>query len=243
MRIVMAKGGCKTAKALSKVIGCPAKYGLPKVKKVFVVSYGKVLPQAHLNSKIIPNKKKAIEILAEKGIDVPKIINKQEINNYPAEEFPVLGRKLYHTKGKDVIFIKTKEELNNLDTTNIDYYIKYIPKWAEYRVHVLDGEAKVVAVKVHDNKEEAKKNPVWNVDSGWKQWTYNGEHEQTLKELGEKAIRILGYDFGAIDVIRRDRKFYVLEVNSAPALIPERQDLYALYFKEKERVWKLNGRR
>jgi len=239
----MAQGGCKTAKRLSKVIGCPARYGLPKKKKVFVVSYGRVLPQANLNKSIIPNKRKALEILENNGIGVPKVIGKHEINNYPEGEFPVLGRKNHHAKGRDIVFIKTKAGLAEVDKSNIDYYVKYIPKWAEYRVHVLGGVAKVVAVKIHDNKEEVKKQPVWNYDSGWKQFTYNGGHEQTLKELGEKVIEILGYDFGAIDIIRKGRDYYVLEVNSAPALIPERQEVYANYFKETERVWKLNGRR
>lgn len=238
MRIVMAKGGCKTAKDLSSIIGCPARYGLPKVKKVFIVSYGRVLPQAHLNANIIPNKRMVLDILKNNGISVPRVINKAEINDYPKEKFPVLGRKIHHAKGQDVIFIKTKEDLVGIDTSKIDYYVGYIPKWAEYRVHILDGIAKLVAVKIHEDKETAKHEPVWNYDNGWKQFTYTGEHEQALKEIGEKAVQVLGYDFGAVDIIRRDKDYYVLEINSAPALIPERREMYATYFRHKEVLWK-----
>jgi len=242
MRIVMAQGGCKTAKNLASVIGCPARYGLPKVRGVFIVSYGRNLPQAHLNKQLVPDKRRALDILKDNNVPTPVVISKADINNYPAEEFPVLGRKTHHTKGKDVVFIKTKEDLDTMDKSAIDYYVKYIPKWAEYRVHVLDGKAELVAVKIHEDREVAKASPVWNFDSGWKQFTYEGEHQQALKEIGENAIKALGYDFGAVDIIRRDKDYYVLEVNSAPALIPERQELYANYFKAKEKAWKANGR-
>lgn len=234
----MSKSGCKSARGIASIIGCPSKYSLPKSKHVFIVPYGVDLPNAHLNNKLIKDKKKALLILKEKGLPIPTIIEKQEAIHLSDNDFPILGRKNFHTKGRDVVVIKSKKELNN----SSDYYVKFIPKWSEYRVHVFDGVAKVVAAKTHDNKEVAKKNPIWNDSNGWKQFTYTGEHLSKLQKLGEDAVKALGYDFGAVDIIRRDKEFFILEVNSAPGLIPDRQQMYADYFKRKEKEWKLKNR-
>lgn len=238
MRIVMSKSGCKSARGIASIIGCPSRYRLPKNRKVFIVPYGSDIPNANLNAKLVKDKKQALLMLKEKGLPIPRVIEKNEVISLSDNDFPILGRKSFHTKGRDVVVIKSKGDID----TRSDYYLKYIPKWSEYRVHVFDGVAEVVAAKTHDNKDVAKKNPVWNEDSGWKQYTYTGEHLDKLKKLGEDAIKALGYDFGAVDIIRRDKEFYILEVNSAPGLIPERQKVYADYFIRKEKEWKARGR-
>ena len=238
MRIVTSKTGCKTARELARIIGCPCRYNPPKNKKVFVVPYGTAVNGANLNRKLVLNKKDALYILKEYGLPVPQIFEKDGVANLTDGDFPLIGRKNHHTNGRDVRFIKTKAEF----TDTHDYYLKYIPKWSEYRVHVMGGQAVSVVAKTHDDRDAAKKNPVWNHNTGWKQFTYDGEHTEALKQLGIRAVMALGYDFGAVDIIRREDKFYILEVNSAPGLIDMRIQLYADFFKQKEREWKYMGR-
>jgi glutathione synthase/RimK-type ligase-like ATP-grasp enzyme len=59
--------------------------------------------------------------------------------------------------------------------------------------------------------------------------------------LAQQAIDALGYDFGAVDIIRRRDKLYVLEVNSSPGLEDRKLQLYADYFKQKELEWRQNA--
>jgi glutathione synthase/RimK-type ligase-like ATP-grasp enzyme len=58
-----------------------------------------------------------------------------------------------------------------------------------------------------------------------------------LRQLQEAAIRtveILGLDFGAVDIIwnKKQDRYYVLEVNTAPGLEGETVVRYANAFKE-----------
>lgn len=83
-------------------------------------------------------------------------------------------------------------------------YTKYIEKDAEYRVHIFKGECIDYVKKINDTESELG----WRFLRGIKRLDEN-------IELAIMAVNALGLDFGAVDIIRKDRKSYVLEVNTA----------------------------
>ena len=52
-----------------------------------------------------------------------------------------------------------------------------------------------------------------------------------LCPLGVEAAKALGLDFGAVDIIEKNGRYYVLEVNTAPRLEGYSIERYSNYFK------------
>jgi len=233
MWILRRKGGI-TAKRLAQICNCRvSKKYLPK-RKDFIINYGVDYKKANLNANVIFDKLKVLEILKENNILVPKIYNKDD--EIPESAFPLLGRKKYHSQGRDIIYIHNREELNRIDKNSYSYLIEYINKRSEYRVHVLKNYKDFVSVKYN---KDGKADPiVRSKNNGWKQIKYGNDFFDDLVNLSNKVLDVLGYDFGAVDIIRRKNKLYTLEINSAPGLEERKLQIYADYFKHKEEEWK-----
>lgn len=229
MFLFRRKGGL-TAKRLAIELNCGcSRFKVPRYRD-FVVNYGGKYIGASLNANIEFNKLKVSQILQENGISTPKVFVRGEY--IPDEMFPLLARKKYHSQGRDIIYIHNRLQLNRLEY-NYDYLIQYINKTSEYRVHVLGDYDIMTSVKIAnvpnaDPIVRSKRN-------GWIQVSYDRDFQEALIELAKKTIKVLGYNFGAVDIIRKENKLYVLEVNSAPGLEPRKLKKYAEYFKHCER--------
>ena len=108
-----------------------------------------------------------------------------------------------------------------------DLYVRYVPKRREYRVHVFNGKAIAVQQKRKRNGVEQDDDQalIRNAANGWVFCVdnveyVNEENEQAVKAESVKAVKALGLDFAAVDIIvgRDDNKPYVLELNTAPGL-------------------------
>jgi len=233
MWILRRKGGL-TAKALAELCECrTSKTRLPR-RKHFIINYGNDYDGADLNANVIFNKLDVYNILKENDIPQARIFHKDD--NIPDEAFPVLARKEYHSQGRDIIYIHNREQLEEqVEDFMYDFLVEYINKTTEYRVHVL-GDKAIVNVKFNENG--TGDSIVRSHSNGWRQISYDREYAEELAELAKKVIHILNYDFGAVDIIRKGNKLYVLEVNSAPGLEPRKLQEYAEYFKQKEAEWK-----
>ena len=101
-------------------------------------------------------------------------------------------------------------------------YTEYIPKKAEYRVHVVFG--KVVDVQQKKKKrgfDGDRDTRIRNVANGYV-YTRNDIVEPSgIRELAIKAVECLSYSYGAVDIIYNEKqdKCFVLEVNSRPGLM------------------------
>lgn len=102
-------------------------------------------------------------------------------------------------------------------------YVRYVPKLVEARVHVVNGRAVFLQLKLRDSDAQQTEDQklIRNYDNGW---IFAPRPLDTLKqdalEEAVKAVAALGLDFGAVDLIigKKDDKAYVLEVNTAPGL-------------------------
>ncbi|WWV92023.1 hypothetical protein [Escherichia phage PJNS034] len=94
----------------------------------------------------------------------------------------------------------------------------------EYRVHVIAGQVALVQLKKRRNGGEAVGNGndhVRNLGSGWVYAVSDARPSPVVLSAAQNAVRALGLDFGAVDIIAKGRKgqereCWVLEVNTAP---------------------------
>lgn len=150
----------------------------------------------------------------------------------------VVGRKVVNGYGgKGIILFEPGE---GADLPVLPLYTKYIPKKSEYRVHVVNGVTISVARKTLTKDHPDKANIDWkirNLDGGFV-FAYWNEKENQFEKFccpndvrvqAETAIKALGLNFGAVDVIwqEKTRRAYVLEVNTAPGLGAEIAAQYA----------------
>lgn len=137
----------------------------------------------------------------------------------------VLGRKLLNSSGgKGIVEFSLADNPALLpeDFEDIPLFVKYIPKIAEYRVHVFNGI--VVDAQRKRKSREALANEevnqrIRNHDNGWVFTRENCTIDDNIVGCAIGAVSALGLDFGAVDIIvSRNGTVYVLEVNTAPGL-------------------------
>lgn len=115
-------------------------------------------------------------------------------------------------------------ELNEIRRAPL--YVKYVPKKQEYRIHVCGGEAVDIQRKARrkDVEDEAINWKIRNHDNGFIfARNEDGVTPPDVIKQAVDAVKVLGLDFGAVDVIfnEKEQKAYVLEVNTAPGLAGE----------------------
>jgi glutathione synthase/RimK-type ligase-like ATP-grasp enzyme len=111
-------------------------------------------------------------------------------------------------------------------------YVQYIPKKAEYRIHVFGD--KVIHIQEKRLKQGHSAHKVRSHSNGYV-FAVNGvEAPQMALDEALKAVDHLGLSFGAVDVIwnEKQQKAYVLEVNTAPGLCNTTAQKYADAIKE-----------
>lgn len=123
-------------------------------------------------------------------------------------------------------------------------YTAYIPKHAEYRVHVgfQGGEYKIIDITKKARRTDVPDDQVnWRIRNYDNGFTFAREGldlaEPTVQRVIEQAklaVRALGLTFGAVDVVvqsNRERSVYVLEVNTAPGMEGTTLERYVEFFQ------------
>jgi hypothetical protein len=109
-------------------------------------------------------------------------------------------------------------------------YTQYIPKKAEYRVHVFNGE--VIDTQQKKKKrgfDDERNTRVRNVDNGYVYCRDGINPPDGLATLAINAVNACNYQYGAVDIIYNEKqdKCFVLEVNSRPGLMGTTLDKYS----------------
>lgn len=127
--------------------------------------------------------------------------------------------------GEGIVVVK-----EGRNVPNAPLYTKYKKKANEYRVHVFNDVEIAIQEKkrANDHEFEGDAALIRSHHHGWRFCrenlsilTHDNEEKlERLQDLAINAIRALGLDFGAVDIIynSRDDAFYVLEVNTAVGL-------------------------
>ena len=216
----------KSAYALAKALGIKR---LKRTNSKFrprrsdiIVNWGivDVLPNAtYLNSpaavELAADKLKTFQRLTQLGIPVP---NHQTFK--PTGSDLWLARTTLHGHSGQGIVLTTPDQL-----PSAPLYTQHIPKVAEYRAIVVNGE-------VVDFKQKLKRRPysddnptghvgehhphIWNHSGGYIFAREGIERPADLDELSILSMKSLGLTYGALDIIKaEDDKLYILEVNTA----------------------------
>lgn len=156
----------------------------------------------------------------------------EEAKKWLADGVTIVERhKLTGHSGEGVRVVEPGQELQQAPL-----YVKYIPKKHEYRIHVFRD-------KVFFVQRKARKNDVPDDDVNWKVrnlkggFIYANQDVDVADEAKQQAIisiKVLGLDFGAVDIIYNElhNKYYVLEVNTACGLAGLTLQKYTEIFKE-----------
>ena len=130
------------------------------------------------------------------------------------------------TNGRGIIEINRDAEVY----PRAPLYTEYIPKRAEYRFHVFNGEVIDVQEKRKKRGDQAGEDfRVRNLHNGYVYCRDGVTPPADGAPLAISAVAACGYMYGAVDVIYNEKrgKCFVLEVNSRPGLMGTTLDKYA----------------
>ena len=178
---------------------------------------------------IINNKKLSRQTLVENNVKTPYYKDSDidfEVNNDGLDVsyivYPIIARPLVHAKGKNFFVINNLQELQTFfSNKNLeDYYCApYLAKTNEYRVHCFLGKVLSVLEKPRPSNPNQL---AWNrAIANSEPFTYIpwSEYNYDMCVTALKACQAVGVDFAAVDIIKYNNQFYVLELNSSPTLI------------------------
>lgn len=168
--------------------------------------------------------------LHEQGVSVPKTWQNRDVFDHAYHtgfwDTPKIVRPMTHAYGRDLYVVRNPDELADavLSCESTGYTSDFIDKMAEYRVMIVQGKVLSVIRKRPQGNEVA-----WNRHQGA---TFQQIHPERWRMLtvreAMRAFNASGLDYAAIDVIvDHDSQPYVLEINTAPAVRPWMQQVWA----------------
>jgi glutathione synthase/RimK-type ligase-like ATP-grasp enzyme len=108
----------------------------------------------------------------------------------------------------------------------------------EFRVHVAGGKVIDFTRKRRRSGEDVQAdNYVRNYDNGWVFCRQDEALPDMVQVASLMAVKALGLDFGACDILFKDNKVYILEVNTAPGIEGSTLEKYINFFQEKCRAY------
>jgi glutathione synthase/RimK-type ligase-like ATP-grasp enzyme len=250
MNIIPYKAGSQSAKLLSQALGVKRiKTEGSKFKGAahkLVINWGcSKLPAELLKCHVLnapenvsnaSNKLYFFQAMAEAGVSIPRFTDDpQDVQGMLDNGTIVVARTILNGhSGAGIVLLEGDAEI-----VKAPLYVEYVPKKQEYRVHVFRGE-------VVDVQRKARRKDVPDDGVNWKVRNLaNGfifaRGEDVLGEVPEDVlaqakltVEACNLDFGAVDVVFNDKqkKAYVLEVNTAPGLNGSTLDGYVQRFKE-----------
>lgn len=127
---------------------------------------------------------------------------------------------LTSSQGNGIVIASTIDEL-----VPCDLYVRDVPIDREIRVHVFDGgvidfsQKRKIRKELRKEKDITLNSSIRNLKGGWI-FARNGvEIPDKAKEISIEAIRAIGLDFGAIDIVlSNNNQLKILEINTAPGM-------------------------
>jgi len=237
MNAIIISNKSKTARALAQELGIVSNPNVLTAENQNVIRWGTTrtlsISGKELNKaeavKLASNKAKARQVLLEAGLPVPT----------PTETmFPVIGRTERHSQGSGFFICHNEADVERAKARGAVYFSQFYPKQNEYRVHVAGNRAILMSIKEGDKNQY-----IWNKrKSGFtfrhlrRSVWLEDEHLRNMVRSAKKAVKALGLDFGAVDIMADAdgsyAPFVISEVNTSPALSPLAVQKYAKYFRE-----------
>jgi hypothetical protein len=130
------------------------------------------------------------------------------------------------TNGRGIV----EFERSNVNYPRAPLYTEYIPKKAEYRFHVFNGE--VIDIQQKKKKRDFDDNRdtrIRNLNNGYIYCRDGIVAPDGAASLAVRAVEACGYLYGAVDLIYNEKRnmCFVLEVNSRPGVMNSTLKSYA----------------
>lgn len=176
------------------------------------------------------------EVMKENDIYSPQYFRREDLisDGY----FPLIIRtSLLSTGGRGIIICRNFEEFDTAwgGIYNDYYWTPFVNMQFELRVHVLGGEIERVFKKVKEDGYEDEF-PIRNVKNGYHYSLRNQDNYPKIIDLVNKLTEIFGNNcFYGMDVgwDHINKKYFIIELNSAPNLNENTARIYAEYFIER----------
>lgn len=162
-------------------------------------------------------------------------------NALRTRNIPLFARDLVHSRGRDIKVVLEGWQVRPLLSAGAAFFTEHVPSEREYRVWAYRnrhlGTYEKVLRRLLDCKRLGR-----NYGNGFDfSGIENDQVPEALKQTARDGLRVLGLDFGAVDVIQRlDGSYCILEVNSAPGVSDERRKVIVGLAKRIVR-WAANG--
>lgn len=172
---------------------------------------------------IAANKLMALQALKNAGVRIPDFTTslaeaQRWLNNF---NVVVERHELRGNSGEGIRIVTLHDDEMEDSLQYAPLYTKFIPKTAEFRVHVFRGEVLdyIEKKKLVGERRPANFNKyISSINYGWVFSRTGVMDVPEVRQLAIKAVAALGLDFGAVDIVYADGLPYVLEVNTAPGL-------------------------
>lgn len=167
------------------------------------------------------NKLNALNTMSRAGVSVvPYTTDRTTAIGWSATGDMVYARTTLNGHSGEGIEVITQDNMGNMPVAPL--YTKGITgQRREWRIHVFDGVITHVQVKRRRNgyaEDPNYREDVRNHSTGWIYATENINPSQAVLRNAVEAVRAMGLDFGAVDVISHRDNAWVLEVNTAAGL-------------------------
>jgi len=219
--IVVNPVGSKFAKALQQALQTKVDHKVLRVRTPLVDRKNFIVTQQVLN------KVEQFERFRQAEISSPSF----STNEMGAREFDcktIFARQLINsTNGRGIIEFNSTDE----QYPSAPLYTEYIPKRAEYRVHVFNGEVIDIQEKrkKRDWNDSDRSIRIRNSNNGYVYCRDDLNPPDGITTLAINAVNACSYTYGAVDIIYNEKRdqCYVLEVNSRPGLMGTTLDKYS----------------
>jgi len=177
------------------------------------INWGRSRAHTRLNpdTRNATNKRVMRELFKEHGVPMPKLWDTTDLRGV---RWPLVGRPDKHTKGRGFWLCNSKEDVEKAKRGTrrkmaATHFMRFVQSDHEFRVHIFKGKSIRISEKKFFEDEGGKR------DYTTIKPTSNIKH---VRRAAKKAVKALGLDFGAVDVLATDDECWVLEVNTAPGL-------------------------
>jgi glutathione synthase/RimK-type ligase-like ATP-grasp enzyme len=230
IRIIPYRAGSESASLLARALGAKLGYkvwrGVPK-ERALNLGWGNRDGNRDwrwinnpLRVSIASDKLTAFNAFKAAGVrHVPYTVSAEEARGYQREGHTLFARTRGGQGGSGIVIVGPTQAI-----PDAELYTQYVKKKKEFRVHVVNGT--VIDVQQKKKRRDLvdrlpeRNTLVRNLANGWIFAHEDVVEPDGLRDLGIAAVRAVGLDFGAVDIIWNEHQnlCYVLEVNTAPGL-------------------------